>query len=274
MNGNTYTQNGGSLPASVQIPSGAGGKAQFIAKSLAGPKTPQQGRGKPLPAEIRCSNFRQSKVGAPSNDSPLLVEQWFYTASPRVDPLSKGEVPDWLQARVQDIFAHPQLTDADKAARDAVESYSSADLGPDKDGEVTIGLLPKLPLTLNPFNKNGIRINSSDWAGRCGPMLPLRFLTAILFHEARHCYQFSQASEHGKNADRDALTNTAYQHEPTSATVDSISPRIVCDDQNNMIVLNLVYQGDATFDQLDSPDYARWGLEFDAYYFMALPRPY
>jgi hypothetical protein len=278
INGDTYTQNGGSLPSSVQIPAGAGGKAQFVAKSLVGPRAGVRGERKPLPAEIRCSNFRQLLVGATADDSPLQVEQWFdtedNTGGPRVDPLSVGEVPDWLRARVQDIFAHPLLSDADKAARDAVESYSVEDLGTDKDGQVTIGLHPKLPVTLNPYNNAAMRLNSLHTAGTCGPMVPMRYLTAILLHEARHCYQFSQASDHGKNADRDALISTSYQHEPTSAAVDSTSPRIVCDDENNMIVLDFVYQGDATFDQLDSPDYARWGLEFDAYHFTSLPRPY
>jgi hypothetical protein len=101
-------------------------------------------------------------------------------------------------------------------------------------------------------------------------MVPLRFLTAILFHEARHCYQGSQASEAAKNVDRDLLVNAPYEHAPTPAPVDSTSSRIVCDHENNMIVLDWVYHGDSTFDQLDLPDRARWGLEFDAYWFMSI----
>lgn len=72
------------------------------------------------------------------------------------------------------------------------------------------------------------------------------------------------------------LIYRAYEHVPTNAPVDSISPRVVCDG-DFMIRQDWRYHGDSAIDQLDSldsPDYARWGLEFDAYWFMTIGRTY
>src|SRR5690606_23872145 len=147
---------------------------------------------------LQCKSFRQLD-DASTDDEPLKVEQWSSTSDP------PNDVPDWLAARVNDLFAFPNLTAADQAAPDAVETSSVADLGREKDAETPIGLLPTLPLRLNPFNHQGMRLNQSVVAGTCGPMVTQRYLTAVLFHEARHCYQGSEANQVGKNADRDLL---------------------------------------------------------------------
>lgn len=271
INGNTYTQNGGSLPLVVQIPPGSGGKATFIAKSLVGPGTGGKGKREPPSAEIRCVTFRQTVDSAPV-DEPLKIKQWFYTK--QIHDRSTGEVPDWLQARVKDLFEHPNLTDADRAALDAVESYSIEDLGDMEDGEVSIERRQTLPLKLNPFRNKAMRLNSPLWIGlRCGTSLDLRrFLTSILFHEARHCYQGSQAYQISKNADLDFLINTPYEHAPTDAPVDSTGPRTVCD--GGILQSNWTNKGDSNPDELGPPDHSDWGLELDAEYFGMLLRPY
>jgi hypothetical protein len=88
-----YSQNGGYLPASVEITSG--GTATFVAKSLA---SPYSDAAPPLEAMVTSSNF--SIYGGQS----LGIPQWIISGR-QIDPRANANVYDWLQYRMKDIFA-------------------------------------------------------------------------------------------------------------------------------------------------------------------------
>jgi hypothetical protein len=135
------------------------------------------------------------------------------------------------------------------------------------------------PITLNPFISPAMRLDGNPSnPTTCGQVNWNRVLTITFFHEARHAYQSSVASQLDKDGDRDYLVIEPYLHVPSEATVDSTESRTVCDPSElyppSQLKSNWVYHGDEVQDSMERPDWALWALEMDAWAFGARVRNY
>ena len=271
-----YSQNGGYLPASVRITAGSGGVATFVARSKVGPRqTAPIGLRWPRPAWLTVGNFRH----IPSNY--LEVPQWV-SSSPHLHNKADGDVPDWMQRRLLDVFQG--LLDVfegqglvDRAVLNSVENYGVSDLGYNVGGRTTFAKQSVLPILLNPFLGREMRLNSTGSTSVCGTGVPSRVLSTALFHEARHAYQASMSTLPGNDSDGDYLVVNTYPDFPTEYVIDSTEIRDVCEvDPETGISTKkkLSYKGPTAEDSWEHPDYALWALEYDAYVFGTIPRTY
>jgi hypothetical protein len=239
-----YSQNGGAMPASVQISSG--GTATFVVKSVAGPGV--SGQSPPGAALIKSTNY--PVYGGPS----LPVPQWIISGT-RIDSHSSGDVYDWFQARARDIFA--SATGNVQTVLSAVSYYTVGAI--DSEGVTNWQRASQSPIEINPFYIEH-RLGSAG-STECGFSYTDGFRDTLL-HEARHAYQASQAALPGNDVDGDFLVN-AISIAPTDIFLDTTTPRTVCNvDANTTVVLG--YHGDGVVDQPGPPDNANYAWEQDA----------
>lgn len=154
-----YTQNGGSLPASITFTAPDQGVKNFWAESLADAQTPYTTR--PDPAKIKTTNY--DVYGGQS----LEVEQW-------CDDDSDGCV-DWCEAWVVAIFDHYKTNGI--AEVKFVMGLPTV-IGPDIWDPTARGLVE--------WDTTRIQINPAATKHRLNTD---KELTRTVLHEARHVYQ-------------------------------------------------------------------------------------
>jgi uncharacterized repeat protein (TIGR01451 family) len=258
-----YSQNGGTLPPSVNIT--AGGTATFVAKSLAGPFAAGTGP-KPDSAQITTACYPLTPPCYPLyQGTDLPVPQWIISGD-RIDPVSTGPVYDWFQSRTADIFTNYGSSDpAVAAVLDTVTSYSVGPLT--NSAGVPIGgeVLPATPtvIALNPFLRL-VRIDSGPtFQQTCGSFVA-KVLTTNLIHEARHTYQNTQAAIPGNDKDGDGLVE-GVSIAPSTIFLDTTDPRPVCNEfATSGQILADSYKGDTI---PDDPVQANYAVEMDAWVF-------
>jgi hypothetical protein len=245
-----YSQNGGTLPASVTI--SFDGTGTFVAKSLAGPKLPigPSGGSKPDPAIITVTNY-------PIYGPELSIEQWI--SNSQIDPRSSGEVFDWVQARAKDIFA--AATGDLLAVLSRASSYSTAPLSGEY-GETPVSHSSTSQIMINPYF-NEMRVNTSG--GTVCNNTRSQIFTNTFIHESRHAYQLYLSTLTNNDKDQDYLVNNVLIA-PLDVIVDSTSGRTVCNTNTNTTETRS-YKGDSVPDSLDSPDFSSYAFEEDAYTF-------
>ena len=180
---------------------------------------------------------------------------------------------------LEDIASNANLSDADRK-RWMLSRATLLWIGPGSPRGVAHATMrtPKVPIMLNPAASNAMRVDGRDPNSVCGQPGSFHLLTAAFFHEARHAYQGSVASIGTNDLDDDLLVITPYIHHPSTSVIDSTSERQVCDPnvaqqyQLSSPKDRWKYQGGASADTLENPDYAVWGLEMDAYQFGSIIR--
>jgi hypothetical protein len=249
-NGTTiYSQNGGTLPESVNIQQG--GTITFVAKSRAGPKTEGAGGAKPDPAIIRATNF-------PVYSSFLSVPQWFFPAS-NPDSKANGQVYEWVQRMVLALYSQYPSGDV-RTVLNSVSTYSiDESLG--AFGEANWGRASQSPIALNPLFLV-TRLNGNH-PGACGHNSDKKLFNTFL-HEARHAYQAAQAALTGNDADFDYLSKNALPIGPAAIVQDTTAYREVCSATGHV---SRAYKGDSNLDSSGAPDYALDAHQEDALVF-------
>jgi hypothetical protein len=245
-----YSQNGGTLPSSVNIASG--GTVTFVAKSLAGPKAEGAAGAKPEDAQIKTTNYR---VYGGAN---LAIPQWIISGT-TIDSHANGPVYDWVQARTRDIFA--SATGDVATVLSAVSGYTI--LAMDSYGSTALTAAAQSAIKINPYF-NVHRIDGPD-SPLCGYPIVKSF-TNTLLHEGRHAYQGAQSAIMGNDDDHDFLVKS-IGIAPSTIFLDTTTPRDVCNDIG--IVSSRAYHGDSLFDSFGSPDYAGYAIQMDAVVFAA-----
>jgi hypothetical protein len=258
---------GGTLPDSVSITSE--GTATFVAKSSIGARwlADQGAWGNPLPAIITTTPYR---TYAGSEDE---INQWRRTK--QLHDKAADSVPDWMQARIRDIYAAQELSLADITVLQTVSEYRVENLGPETLGETTLVHASETYITINPYFSTAFRMNHNAGGLQdvCDVGVPSKPLTVTLFHEARHAYQGAQANAGAKDQDLDFLVGIPYTVDPTSTVTDSTANRTVCRPKALVgeQLYTRPYKGDShlpiTFDAFEDPDFALHALEYDAYKF-------
>ena len=252
-----YTQNGGSLPASVTITSG--GAVTFVAKSLAGPKGFGASGSKPDPALIKTTNYPMY------SGTDLSAQQWIISGQ-QIDPHASGQVYDWFQARARDIFS--SATGDVRTILSAVSSYTIAALNAQGQTNWTNPPTAQSSIVLNPYysmkRTDTVAPNATQL---CGQTITKSF-TDTLFHEARHAYQASQAAIANNDQDGDFLVRSMAVA-PTTVVLDTTNPRTVCNDTSGYpgTTLSVAYHGDGTADSYGAPDNAGYAFEMDSQMF-------
>lgn len=257
---NIYSQNGGTLPGSVEITSM--GTTTFLARSLAGP-TAVGIASAPPDARLMTPGF-PLWTGA-----DLAIPQWI-TSGNVIDPKAIPPVYDWLQARTNAIFAGYPNDPMVQKVFSSVVNYNAAALTNAAGTPVGGQADPAHPnqISLNPFYNafRVSRINIIDLFCGCIDTNPL---PTIVIHEARHTYQYAQAAivTNGvsNDADNDSLVK-AIDTAPTTIFLDTTTPRTVCNEDANQL-LSMSYQGDAVPDPQPGAGYA---TEMDAWVFATM----
>jgi hypothetical protein len=261
-----YSQNQqpSGLPPNVAITSG--GTATFVAKSLAGPKSPST---PPNPAQVKTLNYPVYRGVA------LEIPQWIVSGTgTEIDPMHAGPgTYDWFQARAKDIFASATAGTDVQIVLSAVSKYNLTDQA--GDGYADIQRAPQSPIFINPY-RNPVRTNSVTGA-LCGQPSHKRF-TGTLLHEARHAYQSAQASIAGNDQDGDWLVGNPVAVAPPAIFQDTTTARNVCNEYApGSAVFSVAYKGDTIFDAwlpspasgVDRSAYVDYALEMDAEVFAA-----
>jgi hypothetical protein len=251
-----YSQNGGTLPSSVNITSG--GTVTLVARSLAGPKTEGQNGQKPDDAKVKTTNY--SLYGG----SDLALPQWVISNT-QIDPRAAdpSTTYDWFQTRARDVFN--AATGDVRTVLNAVSTYALV-------ASTTSGVAcqthwvrgPQSPVVCVPYYTQ-LRLDSATNT-ICGNARA-KFLTGSIYHEGRHAYQASLAALPGNDSDGDFLVNN-IPIAPNSVFLDTATVRNVCNAAANLIVA-IAYHGDTVFDQPGTPDFASFAWEMDAYQFAA-----
>jgi hypothetical protein len=239
-----YSQNGGTLPASVNI--AFGGTASFVARSLAGPNV--EGVSKPVDAKIKTTNY--PLYGGAS----LVIPQWI-TPPANIHALACSGVYACVQARVMDIF-----TPATGDKRTVLSAISTYTIGAVDAGGTTTGTT----VVINPYFVTH-RLDSIT-TSICEKARTKAF-TATVLHEARHAYQYLQSQVPGNDVDNDdLLINIPIA--PISTLDDSSTFRDVCQPSAvGGTILSKAYKGPTVPDTYQAPDYASYAVEMDAYTF-------
>ena len=241
-----YSQNGGSLPASVYISSG--GTVTFTASSLAGPKVTG---GAPDPAKIKSTN-RALYAGA-----ELAIFQWVDLGQTIYFPRATGSWASWAKARLRDIVNN--ASGDVQTVFNSISSFAMSDIGASSLGVTIPSHGGQGAVTINPYHQNAMRMDTSILAVGCGTVTQAFSNTAL--HEGRHSYQGFIASV-ANDADQDYLVNNV-PIAPTNIVTDTTAYRWVC-NTDLFSLESRRYKGDASFDYLDSPDHVRYALEQDA----------
>ena len=245
-----YSQNGGTLPASVSIASG--GTVTFVANSLAGPKFEGAAGAKPDDAMIQTTNYPVY------GGSSLAIRQWIISGT-QIDAKATCQVFDWVQTRTRDIFA--SATGDVSVVLSAISSYTVAVERDDAAGHTSPGGV----VSISPYFMDS-RLDSKS-LGNYGFAHTQKFFTAIFLHEARHAYQL-QISTPSNDNDGDRLVRTVTVA-PTNVIVDSLDARTVC-NQSTSTTEQRSYKGDSNPDAWESPDWASRAWEMDAWKFTSV----
>ena len=244
-----YSQNGGTLPSSVNLSSG--GTTTFVAHSLAGPKV--WGTTKPDNAQVTTTNYPVW------GGSAVAIPQWVISPT-KLDSLAAEGVYDWVQARAKDIFA--SATGDAATILGTISSYSITT----GDNQADWQRAAQSPIEINPYSIY-MRLDSG-YTAICGHARNT-FFTDVLLHEGRHTYIASLAADSENDQDGDFLLNTNAQSNmvaPNTIVLDTGDARTVCDEVGNQTYTRS-YKGDNSFDQYGSPDYASQAFEEDAWTF-------
>jgi hypothetical protein len=270
-----YSQNiatGANLPPSVNIT--AGGSATFVAKSMAGPRI--EGNAvqlppfgvPPLDATIQTTNY---PVWRGAN---LTIPQWITSGPVRIDPLSRGQVYDWLQARARDAVAKAAAVLPPNGLAVVLWAVNGYIVSPIQDaGWTPLSHSATGQITINPYY-NVFRTDTLANA-RCG-FTWIKGFQGIFFHEARHAYQMAQATP-GNDPDQDYLVDTITvpandSVPPGNYFLDTGDPRFVCNKDAVLIGNGIQWQPQqAVFAGGLIPDafvpLVGYAVEMDAYAF-------
>lgn len=250
-----YSQNGGTLPSSVEITSG--GTVMFIANSLAGPSAEGESGLPPDPAKIKATNY--PVYGGNSLDIP----QWV-VPSTKLHDLAASDVYAWVQARAKDIFV--AASGDVSTVLSAISGYTTnAQRGGGSTGVVRG---PQSLISINPYytasRLNSVSLNNCGFTG-------IRWFTGVLLHEGRHAYQGFAAmriNNQDYDGDLDWLV-TRISVAPSNILLDTCTPRTVC-NQETGDTPSKAYHGDTIFDTAFAPDYSSYAAEMDAWTFMSI----
>jgi hypothetical protein len=245
-----YSQNGGFLSPPIGIDTG--GTATFLAKSSA---SSPDGVRKPLDASITTTNY-------PIYQSKLAVPQWIISGT-KIDTHAVGQVYDWVQAKTNDIF-NSHTGDDVAAVLGAVVGYALTN-NPAEGGDAPISHSAQTQININPYSAAS-RWGSALSSFSCGTSVA-NYFTNTLLHEARHAYQYAQASLTGNDLDLDYLPNTRYPIAPTDTMFDSTGTRTVCSDDLSSTIPDQTYKGDKGNNSADAFGVVLRALQYDALVF-------
>jgi len=263
-----YEANDGELPASVEI--SFSGTTTFVAKSQVGVID----GGKPPDAEIYVTNY--PLLGG----QPLSVEQWVDLR--QVHSRSSGDVYDWLEARMKDIFETVGDVGDAAAALATVTHYEleESPAGVDAAAFVHQEHVMEGPMFIVPFAGDDLRVPGTVGPQPCVTQ-EFDWLTTIVLHEARHGFvnflttiDFDAPDEipgsPNNDDDQDFLVDIMPDATgPSSPVIDSTEERLVCHQVANR-TFNFPYRGDAISDEIFSNELA---LEMDAILFAVRHAP-
>lgn len=215
-----YTLNttyGAVLPPSVDVLAGAGGSAEFVARSLAPGTYSDAGPtcAPPNPAWVTTTSHK------PFRSAPLVVQQWVKT--PRTHDRAQADTFDWVEAWMSDVFAG--ATGTTKDMLDHVAKYQT-DCGRFA-GEAGEFHQPKDKqlVTLNPYLPQH-RLVHGDLGAICGHPR-VGGLRNTLIHEARHVYQSYQSRIDAGAANDDANAATPANDDDQDYLVDKALARLL-----------------------------------------------
>jgi hypothetical protein len=259
-----YTQNGGSLPTSVDI--SFSGTNTFVAKSLAGAIA--EGHP-PSDAQIRTGNFPLYQQGT------FAIPQW---VDDQVhDPLISGQAFDWFERRLIDIRTNASGSLAGVLAH--ISGFVVESL-PSLNGFVDVDHADQHAMHLNPYELE-MRLDS-DYGPRCGRPQS-RLMSYTVTHEARHAYQLALSvqdlqspedlpgppEEPNNDDDQDFLVDQS-PIPPGNIFIDSTAARNACQVFADH-VFSISFSGDSTVDSFQLR--AGPALEYDAFTFAAQNAP-